>query len=148
MSHYAKLMLWAAIAVELAYVSFFVVMTDGLALGNRSPKFMSFAVLGFLAAVAFVIFLQQWLSKPASRAFPDEREEAVDAKAEQIGARCLEAGVLMVAGLAILEAATGPDSLGSYSLTRPEAVVFAMITISSQAAFARMVVAMFQEQRG
>lgn len=148
MSQYAKLMLWAAIAVELAYVGFFVAMTDGLTLGDRSPKFMSFAVLGFLAAVASVIFLQQWLSKPVSRPFPDEREEAVDAKAEQIGARCLEAGVLAVAVLAIFEAAVGSDSLGSYSLKRPEAVVFAMITISSLAAFSRMILAMFQDQRG
>ena len=148
MSHYAKLMLWAAIAVEIAYVGFFVAMTDGLSLGDRSPKFMSFSVLGFLAAVAFVIFLQQLLSKPVSRAFPDEREEIVDARTELFGSRCLEAGVLAVAALAIFEAAAGPDSLGSYSLTRPEAVVFAMITISSLAAIARMVLAMIQDQRG
>ncbi|MGB3556863.1 MAG: hypothetical protein WBA25_19730 [Jannaschia sp.] len=123
-------------------------MTDGLALGDRSPKFMSFAVLGFLAAVAAVIFLQQWLSNPASRAFPDEREETVDAKAEQIAARCLEAEVLAVAALAIFEAAAGPDSLGSCSLTRPGAVVFAMITIISLATFVRMVLVTIQDQHG
>ncbi|MGC1505332.1 MAG: hypothetical protein WA782_14475 [Sulfitobacter sp.] len=147
MSHYTKLMLWSAIAVESAYVGFFILMTDGLALGERSPKFMSFAVVGFLVAVAVVILLQQWLSGPASRSFPDEREEALDAKAERFGAGFLEAGVFVIATLAIYEAAAGPNSLGSYSLTRPEGLVFAMITISSLAGFARMILAIIQDRR-
>jgi hypothetical protein len=147
MSQYSKLMLWAAIAVELAYVGFFVLMTDGLTLGVRSPKFMSIAVLGFLATVAAVILVQQWMSKPITRPVPDEREEAVDTKSEQLGGRVLDAGVFAVAALAIYEAAAGPNSLGSYSITRPEAVVFAMITISSIAAVARMISAIIRDQR-
>lgn len=147
MSQYAKLMLWAAIAIELAYVGFFVLMTDGLTLGERSPKFMSLVVLGFLATVATVILIQQWMSKPPARFFPDEREQAVETKSDQVGGRILDAGVFAVIALAIYEAAAGPNSLGSYSLTRPEALVFAMITISSLAAVARMILALFQDQR-
>lgn len=147
MSQYAKLMLWAAIAIELAYVGFFVLMTDGLTLGDRSPTFMGFTVLGFLATVAVVVFLQQFISKPVSRPLPDEREQAADTKSEQIGGRILDAGVFSVIALAIYEAAAGPNSLGSYSLARPEALVFAMVTISSLAAFTRTILAIIQDQR-
>ncbi len=147
MSHYSKTMLGAAIAVELAYIGFFILMTDGLSLGARSPTFMAFSVLGFLAAVAVVVFGQQMISKPPGHAFPDEREEMLEAKSEQSGARILEGGVLAVAALAIYQAAAAPDSLGSYSLTRPEGVVFAMVTIISIAAVGRMLLALVWDQR-
>lgn len=140
-------MLSAAIAVEIAYLVFFILMTDGLTLGSRSPRFMSFSVLGFLATVAAVVLAQQLLSKPATRHVPDEREELVDTTSEKFGGRILEAGVFAVAALAIYEAALGPHSLGSYSLTRSEGIVFAMITISSLAAVARMILAIVQDLR-
>lgn len=147
MSEYSKLMLWASIAVELAYIGFFVAMTDGLTLGDRSPGFMVVAVVGFLVVVAVGVFIERWFSKPVARSFPDEREQLVDARSEQIGARVLDAGVFGVVILAIYEASAGPNSLGSYSLTRPEALVFAMITISSLAAISRMLLGVIKDLR-
>jgi len=140
-------MLWAAIGIEIAYIGFFVLMTDGLTLGQRSPQFMLIAVVAFLAVFAAIVLAQTWLGKPASRAFPDEREEAVDTRAEQISARLLEGGVFAVIALAIFEASTGPNSLGSYSLTRPEGLVFAMVTISGFAGVARMLLAASKDYR-
>ena len=147
MSQYSKLILWATIAVAVAYIGFFLLMTDGFTLGVRSPTFMGFSVCGFLTTVAAVVLCQQLMIKPTERSRPDEREEFVDARSEQLGGRILEAGVFAVVALAIYEAAAGPGSLGSYSLARPEAIVFAMITISAFAAVARMILAIIQDQR-
>lgn len=148
MSHYAKLMLWAAIAVVFAYTGFFISMSDGLTIGDRSPMFMALAVIGFLGTVGIIIFVQQWLSKPTARAFPDERERLLDGRSEQVGARILEAGVFAVIALVIYEASTGPGGLGTYSLMRPEALVFALITINAIAAVARMITAIVQDVSG
>lgn len=147
MSHYSKLMLWAAIAVEIAYIGFFISMTDSFALGARSPMFMTCAVLGFLAVVAIIITLQQVSSKPAPRQMPDEREQIVDSAAEQVGGRVLEAGVFVVIALTIYETAAGPNTLGSYSLVRPEALVFALITISAIAGVSRLLLSVIKDQR-
>ena len=147
MSQYAKLMLWAAIAVELAYIGFFVAMTDGLNLGTRSPRFLGFAVIGFMAAVAVIIAGQRLFLTAENRPFPDEREGLVDLKSERDGGRFLEAGLFIVIALAIYEASAGPNTLGSFSLTRPEAIVFAMITIAAFASVLRMLLAVVRDQR-
>ncbi len=146
MSDYGKLMLGAAAAVEICYIGFFVAMTDGLSLGERSPIFMSMSVIGFLVAIAAVFAASVLVLKPRSRAL-DEREEWNDVKSELAGGRFLEAGVLMIAALAIFEAASGPNTLGSYSLTRPEALVFALITVCAFASALRISIAIFRDHR-
>lgn len=148
MSQYSKLMLWAAIALILTHIGFYISISDGLSLGERSPLFMAVAVLGFLGSVAFIIFLQQWISRPEARPFPDEREKAVDIRSEQVGGRILEGGVFAVIALTIYEASAEPGSFGSYSLTRPEGLLFALVTVISIAGLARFVVALVRDRLG
>ena len=147
MSQYSKLMLWAALAIEIAYIGFFVAMTDGLALGDRSPLFMGCAVLGFMIALAVIIASQRVFLTPEARPFPDEREGVVDILSERDAGRFLEAGLFIVVGLAIYEASAGADALGSYSLSRPEAIVFAMITVTAFASIFRALMAVVRDLR-
>lgn len=147
MPPYEKLMFWAAAGIELAYIAFFLLMTDGLTLGDRSPGFLTSCVIGFMIIVALVIAAQQFLQESDTKNFPDEREMAVDTRSEQIGYRVLEAGIFAVIALALLESYSGPNSLGSYSLTRPEGIIFALVTITALAGLTRVLSAFAAARR-
>ena len=112
-----------------------------------TPTVIVAIILVVFVVVAIIITLQQVSSKPAPRQMPDEREQIVDSAAEQVGGRVLEAGVFVVIALTIYETAAGPNTLGSYSLVRPEALVFALITISAIAGVSRLLLSVIKDQR-
>jgi hypothetical protein len=138
MSGYERLMLGGAVGVIVAYVIFFMFMTDGWALGQRDTLFLAIAIIGFEIIVAVGLGISLIGRYPKRKILPDEREEILDVSANGFGYYALEAALFFMLLLALLQSAFGDQFLGSYALNRPEAIVFWLITASALAGLARL----------
>ena len=92
MSRYEGMMLWKGTAVLGAFVAFeaFVLW----AAPGRGA--LGLAVLGFVGFVALALGAQQAATRGARGPMLDEREGLIDARAEQLAYRTLEAGCFAV----------------------------------------------------
>lgn len=137
MDSYARFQARSGLVIVVVYLGFLVWMTDGLTLGQHSPK----ALVMFMAA-AFVagagLFGGLWVAHmrgDGDRRLADEREAAIEAQAERQAARVTDAGLFALVMLALSDAQWG--WMGSYALTRTEGLIFALFTLSALAGLVR-----------
>lgn len=138
MTTYERMMLAGAGAIAAAYFIFALLMTDGWSLGARSAGFMGLCLLGFTVVLAASVIIGGVTAPKQSASIPDEREEILDIAAGSLAYHSLEVAVFIVILLGLLEHAMGVETLGSYSLTRSEGLVFWLVSTISFAGFVRL----------
>lgn len=149
MSAYEKLHLGGFGALTIGYAGFAALMMDGMTLGSRGPGYMALLLLGYLAVLAVALgafWITAMRADNPERTLPDEREERIEDRADRVGYRLLDSAVAGLVGLVLADAVWG--FLGSFSLTRPEAVVFALVTVSTLAGLARFGAGYLAARRG
>ncbi|GHC65667.1 hypothetical protein [Neogemmobacter tilapiae] len=129
MSGFEKLHLWGLGLLVLAYGVFVLVMTDGGQLASQTPGRILTILLVYLVVVGLALGTL-FVRGLEGRTQPDERESAIDGRGERAGYYGVETG-LAVLMLLVLADAWGSGILGSFRLDRPEAVVFALVTVST-----------------
>ena len=139
MTSFSNFQLRGAGLIGLGYAAFVMLMLDGFALGQRGAGQMAIVILGLflLFAVAFALLWARQMHQDGKRRLADEREELIEAAAERAGYRILDAAIFVLMLVALTDAQWG--WLGSFALTRPEGVVFALVTASAAAGLARFV---------
>jgi hypothetical protein len=137
MASFSTFQLRGAAAIAVAYVAFVVVMTDGFSLARHSAAELAVLVVGLvvMVGVAFALLWARQMHRDGMRTVADEREEQVEAVAERVGYRVLDGALLLLMLLVLSDAAWG--WLGSFALTRPEGLVFALVSVSVSAALGR-----------
>lgn len=137
MSSFAKFQMRSAVLMSAAYAMFAVLMLDGPTLGQRSANQMTLIIVGLFIglAIAFALLWSRSMHQDGGRTRADEREEQIEAAAERTGYRFLDAAIFGLMLLALSDAKWG--WLGSFALTRPEGLVFALVTASAVAGIGR-----------
>lgn len=131
----------SAVLMSAAYAMFAVLMFDAPTLGQRSANQMVLIIVGLFIglAIAFAVLWSQSMhqdgGRTRARTRADEREEQIEATAERAGYRLLDAAIFGLMLLAVSDAKWG--WLGSFALTRPEGLVFALVTASAFAGIGR-----------
>lgn len=139
MTTFATFQRRGAIVITLGYGLFVALMTDGLSLGQHSAGKMTAILLGAFVLLALVLTLLWALQmrQDGKRSRADEREEEIEAAAERAGYRVLDGAIFALLLLALSDAKWG--WLGSFALTRPEGLVFAIVTASASAGIGRFI---------
>jgi hypothetical protein len=135
MSGFEKLHLWGLGLLVLAYGVFVLVMTDGGQLASQTPGRLLTVLLVYMLVMGGVLGTL-FVRALEGRSQPDERESAIDRRAERAGYYGVETGIAGVILLVLADAWAG-GILGSFRLDRPEAVVFALVTVSTLGGFCR-----------
>lgn len=137
MSSFSNFQLRGAGLIGLGYAVFVTFMVDGFTLGQRSAGQMATLILCLflLLAVTFTVLWARQMHQDGKRRVADEREELIETAAERWGYRMLDIAIFVLMLLALCDAQWG--WLGSFSLTRSEGVIFALVSASSVAAFGR-----------
>jgi len=142
MSKYEKQMLGGILAVIIAYGGFFLSMTDGWVVGDRSMLFLAISVGAFLA---ITVTIMSFVAKANPENTVDEREVEIEQWSESVGYYALESGVFVLIVLTLLDGRYA--FLQSYRFTRPEGLILALVTISALAGLGRMMSAFFEARR-
>lgn len=139
MTSFATFQLRGAAVIALGYGVFVALMTDGLTLGQHSAEKMTTVVGGAFVVLAIVFaLLWAWqMRQDGKRSLADEREEQIEAASERAGYRLLDGAIFVLLLLALSDAKWG--WLGSFALTRPEGLVFALVTASASAGIGRFI---------
>ena len=137
MSGFERLHLWGLGLTGLAYAGFVLVMTDKGQLASHAPGTLLLILLIYTAVLGLALggLFVQGLE---GRTKPDERESAIDGRAERAGYYGIETGLAVLVLLVLLDA-WGGGFLGSFRLNRPEAVVFALVSVSTFGGLCRFV---------
>ena len=154
MSAFERLYALGAGVILACYAIFVVVMTQGGALAAHSPKQLAIFVVVYLlvlAALMSFLWARTMMADPNGRTTADERENQIEARAERGGYFALDIGLMvllvLVLGDAILTSADGSGFLGSFRLNRPEAIVFAVASVSTIGALGRCLVGWISARR-
>ncbi len=137
MASFSTFQLRGAATIAAAYLAFVVVMTEGSSLSQHSASELAALVVGLvvMVGVAFAVLWVRQMHQDGGRKTADEREEQIEAVAERVGYRVLDGALFLLMLLVLSDAAWG--WLGSFALTRPEGLVFALVTASVSAALGR-----------
>ena len=137
MSSFSRFQMRSAVLMSAAYAMFAVLMFDAPTLGQRSANQMVLIIVGLFIglAIAFAVLWSQSMHQDGGRTRANEREEQIEATAERAGYRLLDAAIFGLMLLAVSDAKWG--WLGSFALTRPEGLVFALVTASAFAGIGR-----------
>lgn len=144
MSLFQSFHLRAFVAVMLAYAAFLALMTDRFALMPLSAGTMAAQLLG-LAVMLAVVLAVLWALHLGRRTAMDERETRFDVAAERAGYRAIDVGIFALIALILADAQW--DLLGTFDLSRPEAQVLALVTLTTIGGLARFATALWQERR-
>lgn len=140
MSRYQKFSLGLTLILSVTYLVFFLRMTDGLVLADHTASSMAWLLIlliVFLAICAIIWWIIVWSEKNGKDLVPDEREFQIEIRSESSAYWTMEIGISVVVAFAIAHAAYGETWLGSYSLMRPEGLVFALVSVIALAGIVR-----------
>lgn len=139
-----------AAAVALAYLGFFCAVTEGGVPADLSRNAILAVLLGYglgLAAVLSALWVLALKTDGADRARADEREALIEAKADRTGYHVLDAGLLTLTVVIVLEIGMG-EAIGPWRLDRPATLVLALVSLSDFAGVARMMAGFRAARRG
>ncbi len=128
-------------AILLTYLAFVVLMTDDLAIVARTATEIATLLLALAAALGVALGGLLVLSLDR-RTRMDEREATIDMAAERAGYYALDAGVFALTGLVLINA-----GWGTLDLSRPEAQLMALVSLTTLGALARFAAAFWHERR-
>jgi len=146
MSRYQKFSLGLTAILSVSYLIFFMRMTDGLVLGDRTAGSMGWLLVLLMVSLtisAMILWVVVWSRKQGKDLVPDEREHQIETRSESRAYWAMEVGVTVLILLAIGHAAYGENWLGSYSLMRAEGLVFALVSVTALAGIVRAIFAFF-----
>lgn len=150
MSALEKFYLRGAAAVVLVYLALLWTLTDGGVPADLSRNAMLAALLGYglgLAAVLAGFWALAMKADAPNRHHADERETRIEAKADRTGYRVLDAGLLCLTVVVILEMGGG-EAIGPWRLDRSATLVLALVSLSTFAGLARMLAGFWAARRG
>lgn len=147
MTSFASFQIRGAAVIAAAYGLFLVLMLDGLTLGQHSAGQMALILVGssLLLALVFGVLWSQQMHQDGKRTRADEREELIETSAERAGYYILDAAIFGLLVLALSDA--NWKWLGSFTLTRPEGLVFALVMASVCAGLGRFVAGFIAARR-
>lgn len=150
MSQLERFYLQGAIAIAVFYLAFAWTITGGgVLVPLRASTFviLLLAYAGGLSATLGMLWVRTMRSDGSGKSRADEREEAIEARADRAGYYTLDAGLFLVLLLVILKSGPAQDT-GGWSLEKPETLALALVSLSAFAGCARFVVGFIAARRG
>ena len=134
----------AFVALLLTYAAFLALVIDHFAVVPLGADTMAALLLGLWVTLAVVLAVL-WALHLGRRTAMDERETQIDVAAERAGYRAIDVGIFALIALILADAQWG--LLGNVDLSRPEAQVLALVTLTTIGGLARFGSALWQERR-
>lgn len=138
-----------AAAVVLAYVAFVLTVITGGNAADLSPNTLLAVLVVYglgLAGILGGLWALAMKTDGASRTRADERESLIEAKADRTGYRILDAGLLALTVVVVLESDAGDP--GPSRLEHGVFLVLVLVSLSAFAGLARMLAGFMAARRG
>jgi hypothetical protein len=145
-----KFYLRGALAVVGAYLAFLWTVTEGGVPADLGRNALLAALVGFgLGLAALLTLLWVWAKNAdgAGRLPADERERLIEAKADRAGYHALDASLLVLTLVAILEMGSG-EAIGPWRLDHDTTIVIALVSLSAFGGLVRMLAGFSAARRG
>ncbi len=142
MSRYETMTLGSIGLICLAWSGFVMGMTKHGLLADPGPAGVGRLLLVLILALILThagLWMIAWARKGRD-AVPDEREQGIERLADRAGYWLTDAGIFALIVMALAEASV-PGRFGSFGLTTPQGLIFALVTLNFIVGVGRLVVA-------